>query len=132
MFADGARLNQSYSGAVNERLPGFNTAQRLSNNRFSRTIEALAAKCSGSFGRAASGEKSGTNGWSYDMKLVVMNLLVMTAGGGNLSLASEKNDRERDAANEVSRFEISKLNAARPVFARQHSKEAETPKELEH
>jgi putative oxidoreductase len=29
---------------------------------------------------------SGTNGWSYDMMLVVMNLVVVTTGGGNLSL----------------------------------------------
>jgi putative oxidoreductase len=30
--------------------------------------------------------KSGTNGWSYDVMLVVMNLVVVTTGGGNLSL----------------------------------------------
>jgi putative oxidoreductase len=30
--------------------------------------------------------KSGTNGWSYDTMLVVMNLVVVTTGGGNLSL----------------------------------------------
>jgi putative oxidoreductase len=29
---------------------------------------------------------SGTNGWSYDMMVVVMNLVVVTTGGGNLSL----------------------------------------------
>ena len=29
---------------------------------------------------------SGTNGWSYDMMLVVMKLVVVTTGGGNLSL----------------------------------------------
>ena len=29
---------------------------------------------------------SGTNGWSYDMILVVMNLVIVTTGGGNLSL----------------------------------------------
>jgi putative oxidoreductase len=29
---------------------------------------------------------SGTNGWSYDMMLVVMNLVIVTTGGGNLSL----------------------------------------------
>jgi putative oxidoreductase len=29
---------------------------------------------------------SGTNGWSYDTMLVVMNLVIVTAGGGNLSL----------------------------------------------
>ena len=28
----------------------------------------------------------GTNGWSYDMMLVVMNLVIITTGGGNLSL----------------------------------------------
>ena len=30
--------------------------------------------------------ESGTNGWSYDTMLVVMNLVVLTTGGGNLSL----------------------------------------------
>lgn len=30
--------------------------------------------------------KSGTDGWSYDTMLVVMNLIVVTTGGGNLSL----------------------------------------------
>ena len=30
--------------------------------------------------------KSGTNGWSYDTMLVVMNLVVVTTGGGNLTL----------------------------------------------
>jgi putative oxidoreductase len=30
--------------------------------------------------------KSGTNGWSYDTMLVVMNLIIVTTGGGNLSL----------------------------------------------
>jgi len=30
--------------------------------------------------------KSGTNGWSYDTMLVVMNLLIVTTGGGNLTL----------------------------------------------
>jgi putative oxidoreductase len=29
--------------------------------------------------------KSGTNGWSYDVMLVVMNLVIVTTGGGNLS-----------------------------------------------
>jgi putative oxidoreductase len=28
----------------------------------------------------------GTNGWSYDTMLVVMNLVVLTTGGGNLAL----------------------------------------------
>jgi putative oxidoreductase len=31
--------------------------------------------------------ESGTNGWSYDLMLVVMNLVIVTTGGGNLSLA---------------------------------------------
>jgi putative oxidoreductase len=31
--------------------------------------------------------KFGTNGWSYDLMLVVMNLVIVTTGGGNLSLA---------------------------------------------
>jgi len=30
--------------------------------------------------------KSGTNGWSYDTMLVVMNLVIVTTGGGKLSL----------------------------------------------
>src|ERR1700676_3742873 len=30
--------------------------------------------------------KSGTNGWSYDTMLVVMNLLIVTTDGGNLTL----------------------------------------------
>jgi putative oxidoreductase len=30
--------------------------------------------------------KSGTNGWSYDVMLLVMNLVIVTTGGGNLSL----------------------------------------------
>ena len=30
--------------------------------------------------------KSGTNGWSYDTMFVVMNLVIVTTGGGNLSL----------------------------------------------
>ena len=29
---------------------------------------------------------SGTNGWSYGMMLMVMNLVIVTTGGGNLSL----------------------------------------------
>jgi putative oxidoreductase len=29
---------------------------------------------------------SGTNGWSYDTMLVVMNLVIVTTGGGNFSL----------------------------------------------
>ena len=29
---------------------------------------------------------SGTNGWSYDMMLVIVNLVIVTTGGGNLSL----------------------------------------------
>ena len=32
--------------------------------------------------------KSGTNGWSYDTMLVVMNLVIVTTGGGNLALAT--------------------------------------------
>src|SRR5579863_995113 len=32
--------------------------------------------------------KSGTNGWSYDTMLVVMNLLIVTTGGGNLTLTN--------------------------------------------
>jgi hypothetical protein len=30
--------------------------------------------------------KSGTNGWSYDTMLVVVNLVIVTTGGGNLAL----------------------------------------------
>ncbi len=30
--------------------------------------------------------KSGTSGWSYDTMLVVMNLVIVTTGGGNLAL----------------------------------------------
>jgi putative oxidoreductase len=30
--------------------------------------------------------KSGTNGWSYDTMLLVMNLVIITTGGGNISL----------------------------------------------
>lgn len=30
--------------------------------------------------------KSGTNGWSYDTMLIVMNLVIVATGGGNLSL----------------------------------------------
>jgi putative oxidoreductase len=30
--------------------------------------------------------ESGTNGWSYDTMLVIMNLVIVTTGGGNLSL----------------------------------------------
>ncbi|MFZ0633903.1 MAG: DoxX family protein [Candidatus Acidiferrales bacterium] len=30
--------------------------------------------------------KSGTNGWSYDTMIVLMNLVIVTTGGGNLSL----------------------------------------------
>src|SRR3954463_7926099 len=30
--------------------------------------------------------ESGTNGWSYDMMIVVMNLVIITTSGGNLSL----------------------------------------------
>jgi putative oxidoreductase len=30
--------------------------------------------------------KSGTNGWSYDLMMVVMNLVIITTGGGNISL----------------------------------------------
>ena len=29
---------------------------------------------------------SGTNGWSYDTMFIVMNLVIVTTGGGNLSL----------------------------------------------
>jgi uncharacterized membrane protein YphA (DoxX/SURF4 family) len=31
---------------------------------------------------------SGTNGWSYDTIMIVMNLVVVTTGGGNLSLVT--------------------------------------------
>ena len=30
--------------------------------------------------------QSGTNGWSYESMLVVMNLVIVTTGGGNLTL----------------------------------------------
>ena len=30
--------------------------------------------------------KSGTDGWSYDTMLVIMNLVIVTTGGGNLTL----------------------------------------------
>ncbi|MGA8143194.1 MAG: DoxX family protein [Candidatus Acidiferrales bacterium] len=30
--------------------------------------------------------KSGTNGWSYDLMLITMNLVIATSGGGKLSL----------------------------------------------
>lgn len=30
---------------------------------------------------------SGTNGWSYEIMLIVMNLVIVTIGGGNLSLS---------------------------------------------
>ncbi|MGC1417287.1 MAG: DoxX family protein [Candidatus Acidiferrum sp.] len=30
--------------------------------------------------------KSGTNGWSYEIMLVVMNLVIVTTGGGSLAL----------------------------------------------
>jgi putative oxidoreductase len=30
--------------------------------------------------------KSGTNGWSYEIMLIVMNLVIVTTGGGNISL----------------------------------------------
>src|SRR5947199_10222364 len=30
--------------------------------------------------------ESGTNGWSYDTMLVIMSLVIVTTGGGNLSL----------------------------------------------
>jgi putative oxidoreductase len=30
---------------------------------------------------------AGTNGWSYETMLVVMNLIIVTTGGGNISLA---------------------------------------------
>ena len=38
------------------------------------------AWCTGFWG------KSGTNGWSYETMLVVMNLVIVTTGGGNLTL----------------------------------------------
>ena len=31
---------------------------------------------------------SGTNGWSYDTMLAVMNLVIVTTGGGNLTIMS--------------------------------------------
>jgi len=37
--------------------------------------------------RAGFWGKSGTNGWSYDTMLLVMNLVIVTTGGGNLALA---------------------------------------------
>jgi putative oxidoreductase len=30
--------------------------------------------------------KSGTNGWSYETKLIVMNLVILTTGGGSYTL----------------------------------------------
>ena len=30
--------------------------------------------------------KSGTNGWSYETMMIVMNLVIVTTGGGNLAL----------------------------------------------
>jgi len=30
---------------------------------------------------------AGTNGWSYDLMMIVMNLVIVTTGGGHLSLA---------------------------------------------
>jgi putative oxidoreductase len=30
--------------------------------------------------------KFGTNGWSYDLMMIVMNLVIITTGGGNISL----------------------------------------------
>jgi putative oxidoreductase len=30
--------------------------------------------------------KSGTNGWSYETTLIVVNLVIVTTGGGNLAL----------------------------------------------
>jgi len=32
--------------------------------------------------------KTGTDGWSYDLMLVVMNLVILTTGGGNLVLTN--------------------------------------------
>jgi hypothetical protein len=47
----------------------------------------LAAICKKIFvWRTGSGGKSGTNGWSYDTMFVVMNLVILTTSGGNLSL----------------------------------------------
>ena len=31
---------------------------------------------------------SGTNGWSYETMLIVMNLVILTTGGGNLSISN--------------------------------------------
>jgi uncharacterized membrane protein YphA (DoxX/SURF4 family) len=31
--------------------------------------------------------ESGTNGWSYDLLIVVMNLVIFTTAGGSLGLA---------------------------------------------
>lgn len=31
---------------------------------------------------------SGTNGWSYETTLIVMNLVILTTGGGNLSIGN--------------------------------------------
>ena len=36
--------------------------------------------------RAGFWGESGTNGWSYDTMLVVMNLVILTTGGGSLSV----------------------------------------------
>ena len=30
---------------------------------------------------------AGTNGWSYEIMLITMNLVILTTGGGNLSLS---------------------------------------------
>ena len=32
--------------------------------------------------------KDGTNGWSYDLIMIVMNLVIVTSAGGNLTLAN--------------------------------------------
>jgi putative oxidoreductase len=32
--------------------------------------------------------KSGTNGWSYDLMMIAMNLVIATTGGGSLSLTA--------------------------------------------
>src|ERR1700686_5090153 len=32
--------------------------------------------------------KSGTNGWSYDLMIIAMNLVIATTGGGSLSLTA--------------------------------------------
>ncbi len=32
--------------------------------------------------------KTGTNGWSYDTMIVIMNLVIVTTGGGKLALSS--------------------------------------------